>query len=157
KKQIDDILDQVRAEFKRDVLVGVHVRRGDFLSTRNQNLGYGVAKTSYFTKAMDRMRSMLNGTNVTFVVASDDLKWCQENLNFTDVRILEPASPPLHFGVLANCDHVILAGGSYGWWSAWLANGIIIYYDKFLVKGTWVMDGVTLQDYYPPGWIALGD
>ncbi|CAL1534421.1 unnamed protein product [Lymnaea stagnalis] len=157
KKQIDEILDKVRREFKCDVIVGVHVRRGDFLSTTNQNVGYGVAKASYFIKAMDRMRSMLNGTKATFVVSSDDLQWCQENLNFTEVQILAPASAPLHFGVLANCDHVILAGGTYGWWSAWLANGITIYYDKFLVRGTWLMGGANLQDYYPTGWIALGD
>ena len=157
QKQVDNILGKVKEEFKGHALVGVHVRRGDFLSSSNQRQGYGVANVSYFINAFDKMRSLLNNTNVTFLVASDDLTWCRDNLNFTNVQILEDASPGLHFGILASCDHVILSGGTYGWWAAWLANGTTIYYDRYFSKGTSLMRGVNLQDYYPPGWIALGD
>ncbi|CAL1532103.1 unnamed protein product, partial [Lymnaea stagnalis] len=139
------------------VIVGVHARRGDFLTDFNKKLGFGVPKVSYFINAFHRMRSMLNDRNVTFVVTSDDLAWCHENLNFTDVKILEPGSAELHFGVLANCDHVILSSGTYGWWAAWLADGISIYYDGYFVARSILRGNVHIPDYYPPGWIAVGD
>ncbi|CAL1547524.1 unnamed protein product [Lymnaea stagnalis] len=157
REQINELLDKFRGDVKGHILVGVHVRRGDLLFSKFKRYGYGVAKASYFMKAFERMRSMLNSSDVTFVVVSDDLEWCHENLNSTDVQILEPGSAVLHFGVLASCDHVIISGGTYGWWAAWLANGITIYYDRFFINGTDLMRGVSLQDYYPPEWVALGD
>ncbi|CAL1534427.1 unnamed protein product [Lymnaea stagnalis] len=157
RKQISGTLGKFRNQFEGNIIVGVHVRRGDFLSSENVKKGYGVANASYFVKAFARMRSMLNGANVTFIVASDDLTWCHANLNSPDVQILAPGSSMWHFGVLANCDHVIMSGGTYGWWAAWLADGITIYYQKYLVKGTWLFRGVNLQDYYPAKWVPLGD
>ncbi|CAL1534425.1 unnamed protein product [Lymnaea stagnalis] len=157
QRQINETLGKVRAEFKGHVIVGVHVRRGDFLIDFNKKLGFGVPKVSYFINAFHRMRSMLKGRKVTFLTASDDLEWCHENLNFTDVKILEPGSAELHFGVLANCDHVILSSGTYGWWAAWLADGISIYYDGYFSNGSRMRSDVNLSDYYPPRWIAVGD
>ncbi|CAL1534420.1 unnamed protein product [Lymnaea stagnalis] len=148
-------LEKFRNESGDNFLVGVHVRRGDYLADHNVKLGYGVPQASYFHNAFKTIRELFRDKNFTFLIASDDLTWCKENLKDPDVRIVTEESPLVHFAVLANCDHVVLSGGTYGWWAAWLSPGVKIYYSKFVVNGSWLEDGFSREDYYPPGWIGL--
>ncbi|KAH9513711.1 Galactoside 2-alpha-L-fucosyltransferase 1 [Bulinus truncatus] len=155
QKEVQSILESHRAKLKNHALVGVHVRRGDFLTPDNVKLGFGVPNAIYFVNAFSKMRSVLGKLNVTFLVASDDLQWCRSNLNDSGVRYLPDGSPAFHLAALAGCDHVIISGGTFGWWSAWLANGITIYYKKYVMENTRLNEGFDKDDYYLPGWIGL--
>ncbi|KAH9513719.1 hypothetical protein Btru_041922 [Bulinus truncatus] len=141
------------SRYKNRTVVGVHARRTDFL----WRSGYGVPNVTYFLKAFSVMRSMLQGQNVTFLTASDDLKWCEQNLKDEDVAIVPPANASVHFALMASCDHVIISGGTFGWWTGWLSKGIKIYYKGYVIKGSRLENGFTYDDYYPPHWIGLDD
>jgi hypothetical protein len=66
--------------------VGVHVRRTDYMNHLSiVNPGAEIANASYFQHAMQWMRNKLSPHLVAFVILSDDLQWCRQNFNFSDV------------------------------------------------------------------------
>ncbi|CAG5128255.1 unnamed protein product [Candidula unifasciata] len=173
-----DVVDEVRTEFTfhdsvaneaatilRDIYikynvsttVGVHVRRGDFLSDYGQYWGYGVPKKSYFTKAFSIFKSKFPERRIVFLVASDDLPWCSKHLHSNDVIVLPPASAAVHLAVLTSCDHMIISGGTFGWWSGWLSNGYVIYFSGYMGNGTRLGKTLTISTYYPLLWVGLGN
>nr|KAI8732622.1 galactoside 2-alpha-L-fucosyltransferase 1-like [Biomphalaria glabrata] len=155
QKKADVVISDYRSNVTNHVLVGVHVRRGDFLLPFSWHHGYRVAKASYFVKAFAKMRSLVPNKNLTFLVASDDLPWCRDNIKDASVKFLPNMTAEIHLAVLSRCDHVIITGGSFGWWIAWLANGITIYYKGFVKIYSPLEEGFSARDYYPPGWIGL--
>lgn len=60
--------------------VGVHVRRGIDVTWNLRNIEHGhkVATKRYLTNAMDYYREKYK--NVVFLMCSDDLRWCKENI-----------------------------------------------------------------------------
>ncbi|XP_059144926.1 galactoside alpha-(1,2)-fucosyltransferase 2-like [Physella acuta] len=155
-EQSVEFYKKLSESYKNRTFVGVHVRRGDLLDAKNQKRGSVVANQSYFLKAFSVMRSILPKRPL-FIVGSDDLEWCKLNLNFTDVTVLSPNSPMIHLAIFANTSHMVMTTGTYGWWAAWLANGVTIYYNKFPAPGLVFERGFNKDDYYPPTWIGLGD
>ncbi|BFZ21026.1 hypothetical protein BsWGS_24065 [Bradybaena similaris] len=147
------ILPDVQLKQNSSMIIGLHVRRSDFLSEKYLGKGYEVADKSYFMKAFSLMKSTFPGRNITFLVASDDLPWCLENLLQHDVVIMPPASYFVHLAVLSNCDHMIITGGTFGWWSGWLANGYVIYFTGYMAQRKWTKN----RQYYPRLWIAMGN
>ncbi|KAI8776505.1 galactoside 2-alpha-L-fucosyltransferase 1 [Biomphalaria glabrata] len=157
QKEADAVLASCRSHLQNHVIVGVHVRRGDFVLDHKQKFGYGVANASYFVKAFAKIRSLLPNQNITFLVASDNLTWCKDNIKDTSVTFLPERDRGIHFAILSSCDHVILTSGTFGWWIAWLANGISIYFEGYIKKDSPLEAGFTSRDYYPLGWIGLGN
>ncbi|BFZ21025.1 hypothetical protein BsWGS_24064 [Bradybaena similaris] len=151
------ILRDVQLKQNSSMFIGVHVRRGDFLSKKYQGKGYEVADKSYFMKAFSLMKSKFPERNITFLVASDDLPWCRKNLLGNDVVVMPKASPYVHLAVLASCDHMIITGGTFGWWAGWLANGYVIYYKEYMATGTWLGNYTVKHQYYPRLWIGMGN
>ncbi|XP_059146492.1 galactoside alpha-(1,2)-fucosyltransferase 2-like [Physella acuta] len=134
--------------------IGVHVRRSDFLASGHIKAGYGVPQRSYFMKAFSYMRDILSN-NTMFLVATDDMEWCRKNLNDSDVKLLEPDSAENHMSILSRSDHVIISGGTFGWWAAWLAKGFTIYFKGFPIPNSRLSHDLNRKDFYPPSWIAL--
>ncbi|CAG5128534.1 unnamed protein product [Candidula unifasciata] len=172
-KYFEDYADEVRQEFlfsdsianeaylivhnliserKGNLFVGVHIRRGDFLNGGNPKLGYGVPEKSYFSKAFKWMQSKFPDRNITYLVASDDLNWCNDNLKSDNVLALPNAPPAIHMAILSSCDHVIMSGGTYGWWSSFLAGGYVVYFKRFMSKDTTFGASFNPETYYPPLW-----
>ncbi|CAG5128535.1 unnamed protein product [Candidula unifasciata] len=149
------IVHNLISERKGNLFVGVHIRRGDFLNGGNPKLGYGVPEKSYFLKAFKWMQSKFPNRNITYLVASDDLNWCNDNLKSDNVLALPNAPPAIHMAILSSCDHVIMSGGTYGWWSSFLAGGYVVYFKGFMSKGTTFGDSFNPETYYPPLWVGM--
>ncbi|XP_005099117.1 galactoside alpha-(1,2)-fucosyltransferase 2 [Aplysia californica] len=157
QRKANDILVNVGVHPNRSsILVGIHVRRGDYLDKPRIAAGRVTAPPSYFNAAMRWMKTKFPNDQIIYVVASDDLKWCAENFkNYTDVKVLPDASEGVHMAIMASCDHVIMSTGTYSWWAAWLSGGIGIYYKKFPVPGSQLDKGLNRSDHYPEQWIPL--
>ncbi|XP_064609869.1 galactoside alpha-(1,2)-fucosyltransferase 2-like [Liolophura sinensis] len=133
--------------------VGIHVRRGDYLASKTVEYGYVVATREYLQRATDFFRSRFN--RVIFVVCSEDLGWCKKNVRGGDVVFIEGQSAELDFTTLTLCNHTIMTVGSFGWWSAWLTNGITLYYKHQFRQGSDLSKVYNLSTYFPPEWIAM--
>ena len=96
--------------------VSLHVRRGNYLNTKNIN----VLDVDYYMKAADYIRK--NVEKPTFYVFSDDLEWCKNSLGFLDDCIyLDRTKTEMDdLKLMSFCGHNIIANSSFSWWGAWL-------------------------------------
>ena len=137
-------------------LIGLHVRRGDFLTKTSQNEGRVVADRNYTRKSMNFFRE--NYKDAFFVVLSDDQKWCKDNINGSDVIFSPFKEPIVDMAILSLCNHTIITSGSYGWWGAWLANGTVVYLKDFPKPGSPLdKSGLITYEYYFPHWIGMSN
>ncbi|XP_012943333.1 galactoside alpha-(1,2)-fucosyltransferase 2 [Aplysia californica] len=178
----DELLEEIRQKFPNRSLVGVHVRRGDFLKPEMLQLGYISPEATYYSKAFAHKRRELGQeTPVLFVVVSNDRDWCAAhlngsdvanmngsdaahlngsdvaNMNGSDVHIVRAAGAEVHLALLARTQHVIISAGSYSWWAGWLAGGKVIYYTGFPRPGSFLSRHIRAQDHFPAHWIGIGD
>ena len=136
--------------------VGIHVRRGDFLTASLAQMGYHTAPASYVRKAMDHMREKHG--DVVFILVTDDINWCRDMFKAPDNVIADRASAGVHMAVLASCDHVIMTVGTYGWWGAYLAGGDVVYYwdrAQCLHDPPLPVEIIITQDFFLPSWVPL--
>lgn len=171
-KYFDFIRDEVRKSFKfrashfdkarqtqislnvgDKLTVGVHVRRGDMNSKRELSRGYNVATKEYFTKAFQYFRDRFK--HLMFLVVSDDLTWCKNNMKGDDVKYVSTGSAGSDMAFLAQCNHSIVSTGSFGWWGAYLAGGEVVYYRNFPSNNSWLLKQYNRTEYYPPRWVGM--
>ncbi len=130
--------------------VGIHIRRGDHLK-----LGYlRFPSSQYFENAMEYFRNKYK--DVQFFVASDDIAWCQKQPVFTEAHIIsEKHTAAQDLSILANCDHVIISLGTFGWWGGLLSGGEVVYNeDEFDMNHKINKGNIVKDDYYPTAWVS---
>ena len=93
-------------------VVGVHVRRGETAAGTHWLQLFDIG---YYQRALERFSDL----DVQFLLVSDEPDWCRENFALQDSTIVELAPAPVHFAVLARCDHLIIANSTFSWWAAW--------------------------------------
>ncbi|CAG0903953.1 unnamed protein product, partial [Darwinula stevensoni] len=116
-EQIQEFLSIVSGRYGRDVTyVGIHVRRTDKIK-------------SYRDKGHDRFCGLMF-PNIVFIVASDDTKWCTENIKSVDetmpIVFVEGKGRDFDFAVLCHCNHSIISYGTFSFFSAYIAGGLVI-------------------------------
>ena len=133
-------------------VVALHVRRGDYVGTEMFDVGL----TSYYAAAIERMRAT---SDRTFLVFSDDIAWCREQLIFKGEHFEfldreHETTPPVHeMALMACCDHHIISNSTFAWWAAWLATSsrrAVILPRQWLSRYDAEQCGLSF-----PGWIEL--
>ncbi|XP_076447134.1 galactoside alpha-(1,2)-fucosyltransferase 1-like [Babylonia areolata] len=157
KDQAANLLAKFSSQIGRRVKVGVHVRRGDLLMSSSRAKGYHTAPLSYLLQAMDYMRHKHG--DVIFIVVSDDLTWCRDNLKTEKDHVIADHAPgTVHLALLASCDHVIMTVGTYGWWGGYLSGGDVVYYwdpKVCLHHPPLPVEIKHPEDFFLPEWIPL--
>ena len=152
REQAKTLLGSMR--IKDRIVIGIHVRRSDFDSAYFSQCGYAMAAPDYFQKAMKLYRTSFH--NAIFVVVSDSIEWCKENIVADDVIYSSFMEPIIDLALMSMCDHMIVSGGTFGFWGAWLAGGMVIYPKGWPRRGSWLdLYGMVVDDYWPPDWIGL--
>ena len=152
--KIDFHLRIVLSEKASDAsLVGIHIRRGDFIS--QEYVGYTVSNITYIDNAIKYYERKNKQT--LFVVATDDPTWTKKHvLPLRENIYLSPFTSPFDdICLLASCNDSIITGGSYGWWSAYLAGGSVVYDKTFPRLNSSIGRKYQKDDYYPPQWVGL--
>ena len=91
-------------------------------------------------------------------IAYSDYQWTGLTLVKTGrraVHTLANVKASTAIAVMASCKHVIFTSGSIGWWSAYLADGITVYYKGSTFDQTARGRQLNKVDYYYPGWVGL--
>jgi len=130
--------------------LGVHVRRGDYV-TLPQHLGANRAlPISYYLNAIEHVASVRDIRLI--VVVSDDPEWCRKH--FTDPRcvIVNAGNRSIEdFSLLQNCDHHVVSNSSFSWWAAWLQDSL----NHFVVApAKWHHNGSPFGSS-PQNWIEI--
>ena len=136
--------------------VGIHVRRTDFVQLYGSKYHKNIPSKLFYDKVskrkmekklhfLDQMNIFVfkamnyfrqKYSNVTFIVTSDDKKWCQKFLaesNPDDVIVTsEENSRELDLAIMKHCNHSIVSVGTFGFWTGYLhLNGEVIRASSF--------------------------
>lgn len=120
--------------------VAVHVRRGDYLNHPT----LFVCGKKYFENALRRTFETV--PNVShFIIFSDDIPWCKENLDFQNVKATfvdwnKERESWQDMALLSFCNHAIIPNSSFSWWGAFLNCNPN---KKILVPNMWNTEGFT--------------
>ncbi|XP_076084922.1 galactoside alpha-(1,2)-fucosyltransferase 2-like [Mytilus galloprovincialis] len=140
-------------------VVGIHIRRGDYLDKDKIAYGYQTADEEYINKSMNYFRSKFK--HVLFLAYTSyywkDLLWREKHVGGSDVVRMRVTSPEVDMCVLSKCNHSIITVGSFGWWAAWLANGTTIYFKNAAKDNSEYRNDFSedMTDYFYPGWIGF--
>jgi Glycosyl transferase family 11 len=133
--------------------VGIHVRRGDFISKVNTGV-HGACTVDYFSSAIAHMAARV--PNPEFFFFSDDMDWVRGNIamdfpcyfiennvgadSFNDMRLM------------SLCKHNIVANSSFSWWGGWLNRN-----DSKIVIAPkrWFANDFDTRDLLPKDWVVL--
>ena len=72
REHTNNFLSQIKSSNSSTMLIGVHIRRGDFLVQAHVDMGYTVATEDYVKKAV---RYFQDKFNCIFVIATNDRTW----------------------------------------------------------------------------------
>jgi hypothetical protein len=170
ERYFDAVAEQVRAQFSFDrsdgvaeptILgeieaspsLGVHVRRGDYVTSATTNLMHGTLDPTYYDEAVNYVSARRDVQRI--FVFSDDPDWAEAHLSFalptTYLRTEGRAVDDLH--LLQMCNHQVIANSSFSWWAAWLNNNP----EKIVVAPKqWFRDpGIATHDLIPSAWHRL--
>jgi hypothetical protein len=142
-------------DIERENTVGIHIRRGDYITNTIVRDKFGVCELDYYRRSIDYMSSRLD--NPLFVVFSDDFEWVRNNFkmggnfkyathnvgirDFEDLRLM------------SLCKHNIIANSTFSWWAAWLNPNP----HKIVVCPSPAFDKLNISDddFYPCEWVRL--
>ncbi|CAF1548175.1 unnamed protein product, partial [Rotaria sordida] len=83
-------------------------------------------------------------------VASDDKSYCKNLFHNLSNIFVTPQSFSIGDDLitLSLCEHSIITGGTFGWWTGYLANGQVVH-DKIYPSGC------ERREYYYPPWFLI--
>ena len=133
----------------KQVLIGIHIRRTDYVGILKSLHGTDWVGREYFLRAMEYFRHKYNdptvGTKAFFLATGDDMTWVRTNLGKIDDVVPVGTEGDQEFtknhdsagsigtdlATLALCDHIILSHGTFGVWAGLLAGGEVVMPDEF--------------------------
>lgn len=151
-KPIDNpLLIQKRKEIEQyECPIFINVRRGDYVSLKENNIVDWMCDMSYYRKATDLMKKKF--PNCTFIAVSDEPEWLVDNLKIDyPFKIYSSNTPYLDIYLLQACKHGICANSSYSWWAAWLIENK----DKVIVAPEPWFEVGRKSDIIPEEWIKI--
>lgn len=136
------------------VKVGIRVRRGDFLTQGNIELGLGPLPVEFFRRTIGYLEAKLSAT--VFFAISDDYVYCREVFRGGRFFVVPGRSPEEDMALLHLMDYVIISVGSFGWWGAFLSPAKeVIHYDQWPRPNSTLSLALLRDDYFLPHWTGM--
>jgi len=102
--------------------VSVHIRRGDYLTSKNKEIFGNICTTEYYKNAIVAAKKYFN--NPTFFVFSNDIEYVEELFSQeNDMIIVDNNQGPKSFYdmyLMSQCKGMILANSTFSCWAAYL-------------------------------------
>jgi hypothetical protein len=112
-EEVNEYLTSKYSHLFANETIGVHVRRGDYLSLPNH---HPVCDIEYYEKALSLFT---DDKKYDIIMFSDDVKWCKDNFD-SSFHFVDGESPAMDMFLMSKCSHNIIANSSFSWWGAWL-------------------------------------
>jgi Glycosyl transferase family 11 len=128
-------------------LVSVHVRRGDYVT--NSHLFGDLPADGYYERVVEAI-----GSDVTYLVFSDDLPWCRRSLDLGTTVFVDLD----HFSTLylmTRCDVNVVANSSFSWWGAFLNPMSEVYAPSRWFGPAWLPPNDRQDDIVLPTWSTV--
>ncbi|RYC71474.1 alpha-1,2-fucosyltransferase [Spirosoma sordidisoli] len=122
----EDVINRSREKIEEirltcDILVGIHVRRGDYISFNDGKYFY---EDHVYYQHMKNMEKMLPNKKVSFLLCSnEDI----EVNNYKDINIVSHRNPFMNdLTLLSYCDYIVGPPSTFSLWASFMGN--IPYY-----------------------------
>lgn len=145
--KINDLVNQKYSELLKLRTSTIHVRRGDYVNHPNH---HPTQDLDYYLNGMEMLKSITD----KFVVFSDDIEWCKENITGEDIVYIENEKDYIEMYLMSLCDNNIISNSSFSWWAAWLnknENKVVIGPSKWF--GSAIQNNT--NDIIPESWIKI--
>jgi len=129
QKKIQSVIQEIRTSsgLKDPIFIGVHVRRTDWYAAVSPRFGAKMLEEKkYYLAGVSYYKKKLVTSDVLFLVFSDDMKWCRENLQHPSVVFAGGSTPEEDLALLSSLNHTLIGYGSYGLWGGFLAGGEVV-------------------------------
>jgi hypothetical protein len=128
-------------------VTSVHVRRGDYLKHPNHHPSQNL---DYYTSAI----KILEKDTDLFLVFSDDIKWCQENLIGDNFIYISDEIDYIELYLMSLCKNNVISNSSFSWWGAWMNKNIN---KKVIAPKLWFgsLINENTSDIIPNNWIKI--
>lgn len=154
KDALDDRNLNFLSELNNVTSCSVHVRRGDYLKDPDFA---GICDEDYYKRAIMKARE-LKPEIKRFLIFSNDLSWCKENLAsyFKDDEVVyvdwnTRKDSYKDMALMSKCDVNIIANSSFSWWGAYLNES-----DNCVVIAPQKYKNVEMNfDIYPEDWVRI--
>ena len=143
----DEILtpcyDMMQGFLEGGRVVGLHIRRTDYLSNPNHHF----VGLNYYREALSKFSD-----NTQILIFSHDSQWCHDQELFSDDRFMisENDSGYVDMCLMSMCTDFIIGNSSFSWWAAWLGNR-----GEVIAPKNWFPDDKDTSDLYCPHWEVL--
>jgi len=149
KNKFSDKIIKLGEEIKSCNSLCVHVRRGDYVGNKNHEI---VGK-EYYNKAIEKMKTLTKIDKI--YVFSDDIKWCEENMNFEFPTMFvnkqyTGEKNEGHLFLMTQCKNFIIPNSTFSWWGAWLSdnkNKVVIVPKKWFPFMIFNKDDIVLKEW----------
>lgn len=152
---IQDIVEKFNTTRQNSILVGAHMRRGDFLQGNFAGFGFVAATQVYLENAVVHFENRFNESEKTliFVILGNDYEWNLKNVPIRkNLVVIKPNNRTLDLCILSKCNHMIMSSGTYSWWAAFLSAGETTYMKDQCRPGSGLCNEMTFTDYINPAW-----
>lgn len=129
-----------------DNTCSIHIRRTDYVNLAQH---HPVMPLSYYEQAMKIIG------DCTYVVFSDDIQWCRDNLKGKFVFIDEKHPDIYDLVLMSKCKHNIIANSSFSWWGAYLNSNPD---KKVIAPNKWfgpAYNNLNTSDLIPENWTKI--
>lgn len=144
-------------DIKRNNSVCLHIRRGDYLSSKWKNLQ--ICDFNYYQKAINKICQII--PSPTFYIFSnnhEDIEWIKSNYNFTTeinatFKYIDQNNPDYEeLRLMQSCKHFIISNSTFSWWAAYLAN----YKEKIVIApDKWNLNYTGSEMIYLKEWMKI--
>lgn len=147
--QIKNIYSQIKQHYHNKQIISLHVRRGDYVKLQHFHTNL---TTHYYRKAIEYFPH-----DAIYLIFSDDIAWCRDNLTFIPNKHLidESLDDITSLFLMSMCDGHIIANSSFSWWGAYLnlkKNVTVVAPRDWFVPAK---NNNEIQDIYKPDWIVI--
>ena len=134
--------------------IAIHIRRGDYLASKNNIDRYHSQSNQYYFEAVSLLSKSLK--NPYCFIFSDDHSWVKANLSFdipceiVDINSMD--EPFWDLMLMSRCKHFVIANSSFSWWAAWLSDNS----EKMVIAPKkWFKSDESIDDLLPIDWVRL--
>ena len=157
KIQLDSEQGNLTKQFQENILntnsVMMHIRRGDYLLSSNQNI---LLNKEYYDRAIQHMLDVKN--NIELFIFSDDIDWVKKNWQFNAPanyikKIDFHDSSIEELKLMTMCKNHIIANSTFSWWAAWLGK----HQEQIVISPKyWLDDNFKItENLIPKSWLTF--
>ena len=149
-------LSQKEEQLFKGNTVSIHIRGGDYLSSKKDNVLFGnICTKDYYMKAINYIKNNIENPN--FLIFTNDKEYAESLFKYDNFQIIDWNRNRESFRdmyLMSLCKHNIIANSSFSWWGAWLnknSSKVVIAPHKWF-NG----NNINQNEIVPKDWIRVG-